>query len=108
MHLCYVPKHLVTHHVTFHFHNYFTKVISALFHLFRTSYFSALLRIFPHFSAFPFPCLPLFHYNYSPVRSFPYLCFILLSFTIPFRTVHWLLRYSLCNPYIRYSVHTRY
>src|SRR5271154_1700078 len=82
------------------------------------------LKSFPHFSAFsahrtsPYLSAP---FRVSPFLAFPCLtmvtllslpflafCFILLSFALPFRTVHWLLRYSLCNPYIRYSVHTRY
>src|SRR5271154_7048921 len=79
--------------------------LSQLFYLKSFPHFSSFSahRTSPHFSVsfrtspcFTFPCLPLSYYGYSPVLTFP--C----------RTVHWLLRYSLCNPYIRYSVHTRY
>src|SRR5277367_5070458 len=68
----------------------------------RTSpYLSALLRVSLSFPFLAFPCFTIII-----LLSIPSLTCVSfsLSFTLPFRTVPWLLRYSLCNPYI----HTRY
>src|SRR5271168_1916152 len=98
--------------MTFHFHDYFTKSHFRTFPPFphivflRTSpYLSALLRVSLSFPFLAFPCFTMI--ILLSVPSLASVSFSLVS-PFPFRTVHWLLRYSLCNPYIRYSVHTRY